>query len=1021
VKIPSLPVALDSPWYLGLLVLVPLLWLASYRGLAGLGPVRRVVAMLLRTAMVVLLVLAAAELQWVRKSDRLTVIYLLDQSLSIPAASRTAMIEYVNAAVARHRQRDDQVGVIVFGREASIEIPPFDESVRIPTPLESQLDPEYTNLAGAMRLAQASFPEESARRVVVVSDGNENLGNVLEQAQGATGSGIAIDVVPIIYRARAEVAVDKVTLPADIRKGEPFDVRVVLNNVIDPGVVDANEKNPGVVGGRLIISQRIDDQPTILSDQHVDVPPGKHVFTIRQEIDRPNFYSYEARFVPDNPAQDTMAQNNRATAFTHVRGSGQVLLVEDHEHRGEHDALVARLRKDNLEVSVRSSNQPFASLAELQQFDTVMLANVPREDFSDQQIAMLARNTQDLGGGLIMLGGPNSFGAGGWTNTEVEKALPVDCQIKSAKVIPKGALALVMHASEMPDGNRWQKVIAKEAIKALGNEDYCGVLHWNGNDQWLWSGGLKKVGTTRDQMLAHVERMVPGDMPDFDPSLVKAQKAFALLKDAAVKHMIVISDGDPAPPSAGVIRGLKALGVTVSTVAVGCHGRAESQVLRDLSTATQGKYYEVRDPQALPKIFQREARRVARPVIYENDNGFRPLLKFAHEMTSGIEGEMPPLTGFVMTTIKENPLVEVSIVSPVPGIPENCTILASWTYGLGKAVAFTSDAGTRWGADWLKWANYEKLFTQMVRWSMRPVNDQGKFTVSTEVADGQVKVFVTALDKNDDFLNFLDFQGAVIGPDMKSQTLTLKQTAPGRYVGGFPTSDTGSYFLMLSPGADKGSIRTGINVPYSPEFGDRESDPALLASMAQMTVKDGPAGVIIEDKTGKLTSPGLLAANSFRHDLPQAASVRDVWPNVLLIAGCVFFFDVLTRRVSLSLAWLPPLASGMSARLLRRERPAAPSEYLERLRSRKTEVTQGIEQQRAAKQFEPQADPKSDRPEALPNADVLESRQPPAGQPPASGVAPDKPEEESYTSRLLKAKKKAWEDRDKNRPSPPPE
>ena len=88
---------------------------------------------------------------------------------------------------------------------------------------------------------------------------------------------------------------------------------------------------------------------------------------------------------------------------------------------------------------------------------------------------MLVRNTEELGCGLIMLGGPNSFGAGGWTNTELEKAMPVDFQIKSAKVVPVGALVLNMHASEIPQANYWQKVICQEAIKALGPRDYCGA------------------------------------------------------------------------------------------------------------------------------------------------------------------------------------------------------------------------------------------------------------------------------------------------------------------------------------------------------------------------------------------------------------------------------------------------------------------------------------------------------------------------------------------------------------------
>ena len=219
--------------------------------------------------------------------------------------------------------------------------------------------------------------------------------------------------------------------------------------------------------GRVRIVRKARDREEILADAPVEIEPGKRVFTIREEIAQPAFYTYEARFVPDDPASDALTQNNQATAFTHVAGKGQVLLIENWENAGQFDYLVERLRNEGLEVVVQPSNQLFTSLAELQEYDTVILADVPRssgEDadsvssFTDEQIRMLVRNTEELGCGLIMMGGQNSFGAGGWANTDLEKAMPVDFQIKSAKVVPVGALVLNMHAGEIPQANYWQKV-----------------------------------------------------------------------------------------------------------------------------------------------------------------------------------------------------------------------------------------------------------------------------------------------------------------------------------------------------------------------------------------------------------------------------------------------------------------------------------------------------------------------------------------------------------------------------------
>ncbi len=428
-----------APAFLWLLLLLPVLWVYAYRRLAGLGRFRRPFAILFRTAVVVLLLMAAADMQLVRTNSDLTVIYLLDQSLSIPEQQRAAMIKYVRDEVKAHRHNKDRAGVIVFGGDAVIERPVWDDDVVMRSNIETPFDNQATNIAAALKLAQATFPEDAARRIVLVTDGNQNQGNAIQQAQAVAAAGIGVDVVPVRYHSRAEVAVERVILPSNIRRNEPFDVRVVLSNNCDvrPGW-------DGNVPGKLTITKIVDDQPVGEPlEQHVVLPPGKKVFTMPQKIDSANFYTYEAKFVPDRPEDDAMPQNNRATAFTHIAGKGQVLLIVSSEPGKEHqhDLLAERLRQQGLEVAIRGTDRLFKSLADLQIYDTIVLANVPRASsdevsFSDEQIDMLVRNTQQMGAGLVMLGGPDSFGAGGWTGTDLEKAMPVDFLIRNAEVAP---------------------------------------------------------------------------------------------------------------------------------------------------------------------------------------------------------------------------------------------------------------------------------------------------------------------------------------------------------------------------------------------------------------------------------------------------------------------------------------------------------------------------------------------------------------------------------------------------------
>lgn len=1006
----------DNPWMLGLLLPIPWVWKVSAHSLSGMARGRKLTAIGLRTAVLSLLVLALAELQHVKHNKQLTVFYLLDISRSIPLKERAEMVEYANRAVFEQRHDEDRAGVIVFGREGVIEVPPFNDNLPLATAIESQVDPEHSNLAGAIKLAQAAFPEDAAKRIVVISDGNQNVGDALEQARKAADSGIGIDVVPIEYSAAGDLRVDKLAIPADVRKSEPFYLRVVLDNASKP-----SEEDSGDVAGRLTILQKAGGSTRILGEERVVVPPGKKVFTIGPlKIEQPNFYAYEAEFSPENPDDDGLVENNKASVFTQVRGAGRVLIVEsepdEESPAGGFDELIERLRNDNLEVDTMSTGALFTRLEHLAPYDTVVLANVPREKFSPEQVEMLVQNTQQLGCGLVMLGGPNSFGAGGWTNSRLEEAMPVDFQIKDAKVVPRGALALIMHASEMADGNYWQKVIAKEAIKLLGEDDYAGLIHYGSRgDSWLWQE-LQKVGGMRSRMLGSIDRMAPGDMPDFDPGLELAAVGFEKLDPGVQKHMIVISDGDPTPPSAAAVQALRDLKVSVASVAVGAHGVIETNIMRKLATDTGGKFYPVTDPRALPKIFQKEARRVARPLIYENAAGFATHKNATSEMLRGIAGDLPPITGLVMTQKKPHPLVETPLLAQVP--EPDTPVLAGWVYGVGKTVALTTDAGARWATRWPEWAEYRKLFTQVVRWSMRPAGDQGKYSIQADLVDGRVKVLVTALDDEDAFRNFLDIRGMVVGPELAASDLSLRQVAPGRYVGEFEADGQGTYHVALSAGADTPPLRVGVNVPYSAEFRDRSTNATLLENMAALAPKDGQPGLVIRDETGADTVDAwvrsLLQFDSFRHDLPQSSSRRDLWPLLLLIAGCLFFGDVFVRRVAVDFVAIWGATERGFKKVFGGKPSQAPLATMERLRGKKAEIAEQLEQRRAGARFEPE------KPAA--DTSVLDRLEPPPQQererPLApsrgAGLAPEQQaEEQSYTARLLKAKKKVWEDRGK--------
>jgi len=997
-----LTLAFDRPLWLLLLLTLPLVVWMSRHSLAAMGRGRRIMAVALRCGVLTLMVFALAEIQLVRVTQRIAAYFLLDQSLSLTTDQRREAVGYVAAATAAHQNHSlgDTAGVIVFGSEAQVERPlsPLSQPAM---EMEAAIDGNRTNLADAMRLARATMPSDVARRIVVVSDGNQNVGDALAEARRLAEAGIGIDVAPLPFLAQADVRIEKINVPGVARAGAPFDVSIVLEHVQPP---HASSDQP--VSGRLVVLRKAGGRSSLVADEAVSLPPGKTVLTFREELNEAAFYSYEARFTADRPEQDRITQNNQATAFTNLQGRGQVLMIVNSESPAEFDELVATLRKNDMEVTVQTTDSLFTSLAELQQYDSIVLANVPRVSgnaadalsiFTDEQVRMLVQCVEKFGAGLVMIGGPDSLGAGGWANTELERAMPVDFSVKNAKVAAVGALMLVIDKSGSMDGEKLKmsKAAAQAAVDMLGSLDQIGVIAFDGDAEEVVR--LQRVGGQPHQVKSRISRLASGGGTNMEPGV---RRGYAALErsEASVKHMIVLTDGQTQGSGyAQLAAQMRKKNITTTTVAIGTD--AARGLLQDIATRGGGKYYQVNNPRVLPRIFSRETRRVVRPLIFEDEKGFQPSMVGSHEVLRGIDGPLPPLTGFVLTTTKDSPLVETPILAPKPGATNN-SILATWTYGLGHTAVFTSDAGQRWTKDWPAWPQQEQLFVQLVRWSMRPLGDQGSFSVATDVKDGRLRAVVTAMTKDGEFLNNLPMQAVVAGEGgEQSQPLEFKQEAPGRYVAETTLAAAGSYLIGISPGRGHGLLRTGVNVPYSAEFKDHAANEELMLQLASISPPGGKPGEIIRLPDDPKQWRRFAGPDVFRRDLPPGRALSALWPLAVLLGAGLFFLDVAHRRVGVA---LPPLRT-MAQRLFMRKAAEAESQAdarLARLRSTKS-ATQALAASRYASN-EPEGEV-----ELASLTEVVETPPRPERfpRPPAPEREETPSDESSYSQRLLDVKR----------------
>ena len=1055
------------PWWLALLVCVPLVFAISRRSLSGLGPVRRWVAVGTRAVILTLLVVALAEPRVRRPSENVTVLFVIDRSLSVPPdydfdqrdsagdpldRRWERVRRFVNDAVRLRGpdHRDDQAGVILFGRRPRLVLPPAAvDRLPIDERLAGPIDGQYTDIAAALKLALASLPEGTGKRVVLISDGNENVGRAEAQAILAKQQGVEIDVLPlgVGYKHENEVLVQAVEAPPIAAQGQRLPVRVLVRNTHPSRLVDGvlelvqlrdREARPvAILDGPQVLSK-----PDPPGPARVRLRPGLNVFKFRDRADDPTVdsdvsFTYRASFTPtrsmDADGRNAVqglpgdrSANNRATASVVARGHRRVLFLEDppampqNPHRLLLDTLrTAKFRIDRLAAD-RLPTDPGDLGVFLSNYDCLVLANAPAEWLAPDQQEVIRQSVSDQGMGLVMVGGPASFGPGGYQQTPIETALPVDCDIKSLQAAGKGGLVLIMHASEMAEGNRWQKEIAKLSIDKLGPVDMVGVLHYGPAVTWVIP--FQEAGIDRSHFHAQLDRMMPGDMPDFDPFLRAAADTLADPKyGLAVKHTIVISDGDPiyGPLGQAAVAKMAANGITCTTVGVATHGVAENTRMKQIATGTKGEFYEVKDPAKLPSIYVKESRRVSQSFLYTDP--FEPKLRVQGGPTAQLPPQLPRLHGFVRTTLKtgRDDFATMAIEGPTVK-DQRFPVLAFRQYGAGRSVAWTSDARTQpggvigWDREWVGSDIYQKVWEQTVGWAMRTA-ETGRLTVVSEYRDGRVRLTVDARDEKDPPLQGVTLRAKVTpprppGPGEKPPVAEFLRTGSGRFEAEFPAEEAGAYFVYVQAEQDGQVIdgaRAGVTVPYSPEFADLETNPALLRRLAEITGgKEYAEGD--EDRVAK-------AGDVFREAPKTVRALLPFWFWLVFAAGVLIAFDVGVRRVSVEPAEVRAAAASAWTKLRSKAaKPEARSEAIDRLLRVKEAVGEQIDQQRerAGRRYDPTAAPPAAEPVATADEIAAAPPPPPAAVPPPPPV--EKPVEAGdFFARMQKAKKRAQTDKDR--------
>jgi uncharacterized membrane protein len=547
---------------------------------------------------------------------------------------------------------------------------------------------------------------------------------------------------------------------------------------------------------------------------------------------------------------------------------------------GQARALASALRTQYIDVQVVQPERIPKDVAGLEKYDGVILSNVSSLKLTRKQMESIRDYVRDQGGGLLMVGGEDSFGLGGYYRTPVEEALPVTMEVKQKIEIPSLAVVLsVDRSGSMAMTTSGEKItkldIAKEAahlvVDLLDERNEVGVMSWD--TEFLWDAPVRSA---RDKQAIHnaISTVKAGGGTDGYPALKESYQVL-FERPALLKHVIFLSDGQMTRGDfQGLIRRMAKDKITVSTVAIGKD--ADVQLMFDVAKWGRGRFYYTEDDSTIPRIFTLETQLASKSSLIEQP--FRAALASpAHEAIQEIDWKSsPPLGGYVATTLKGTADMVLMTHQEDP-------LLATWRYGLGRSAAFTSDAKAKWALLWMRWNGFNKFWSQLVRWTLRS-GTRSDTVASVARVDETGEVLVDAVDSKGEFINFLDSQVGVVSPDKQRNVVELEQVAPGRYRGRFPASQEGVYLVGMAQRRGEqmmGSQLAGLVVPYSQEFRDLGVDEAFLRELSE------------------LTGGGPLAApkDAFLQARRRSRLALDLWPWLVGAVAVMMIPEIALRRV----------------------------------------------------------------------------------------------------------------------------
>ena len=807
----------------------------------------------------VLLALARPATETSRRNGTLVVV--ADRSASIAPSDLASQGKLISAASSRMRG-DEKLGVISFGATAEIEQTPQSAAFSA-----FSTDPEHdgSDIDSALDAALGLIEPDATGRIVLLTDGRYTGDNPLSGAAArAFARGIPIDYRLSEAGGHADTSIAHLDAPLHVADGAAVLATAWISSP-SAQTVEYVLRRGGV--------------PIFKGKRQI--PAGLSPMTFRDDVPIKGVASYDIAITPEREL-DARQENNRAR-FIVSGGAGRPLLVIPASPESRlHDALAS----GGVSVVTAEPEEVDWTPSGLAGYSGIVVENRRADEIGSAALSAVASWVEVAGGGFALTGGRNSFGAGGYYRSPIEKALPVSMELRNERRKFSVAVAVALDRSgsmSLPAGGGRTKmdladIATADVVDMLAPSDEVSVFAVDCEaHEVLPLMPAEEAQSKRGKILGI--KSEGGGIFVYN-ALVAALKSLEKSK-ATVKHVILFADAaDSEEPGdyATLLDVAAHAGITVSVIGLGRNTDCDAVLLEDIASLGHGMCAFSEDPHEIPRLFAQDTITVARSAMVTNP--VLPVFTSALPQFTDINlSGAPALGGYNLTYLQQG-----GIAIAVSDDENQAPLLSIRSYGAGRTLAFTGEADGEHTGPFGKWPGSGAFYSALARSVAGPDNATAAgFMIVTRPVDGGLEISAYA-DSGD--------KSALAGEGL---ALKVMRSMPGMGTSvdetrlSWKAADVQSAMIPVS------GSETVLPVIILPDGGTRPLPPYRLPYSAEFRPDDGEGAELLA-KIASLTGGARVADVASAWDRMGYGRSRVEWAPWLYVAAAFFFLLVVVER-----------------------------------------------------------------------------------------------------------------------------